>query len=162
MARYRLLPGDSEVSVRASSNLHAITMVSSAVEGWFDDDTSGGAIELRVDSLRSDNPLYDREGARRLDVKHYPTITGRIVSATPGTENQSTVRGELTFHGATREVEGELRVSRDGERIVIEGEQEFDVREWGVKPPRLLMLRVHPEARVRVRLVGEREATSPG
>lgn len=154
MTRYQVVAGESEVVVRASSNLHAITMRSTDVSGWFEPDAGRGEIELRVDSLHSENPLYDREGARRLDAARYPVITGRLLSCAPRTDGPSDAHGEITFHGATRPVEGELSVTASGDgAVVIEGTREFDVRQWGVKPPRLLMLKVHPDALVRIRLV---------
>jgi polyisoprenoid-binding protein YceI len=69
------------------------------------------------------------------------------------------VRGDLTFHGVTRPVEGEVSVSLPDDRtIVIEGEQTFDIRDFGVQPPKILMLKVHPDVKVRVRVVAEQEA----
>jgi len=44
-------------------------------------------------------------------------------------------------------------VSAEGDRLVFEGTQIFDVRDWGLQPPRVALLRVHPEVRIRIRLV---------
>ena len=58
--------------------------------------------------------------------------------------------GELEFHGVTRPVEGEVRLRVVDERTVeIEGERVFDLRDYGLEPPRILMLKVYPEVRVR-------------
>jgi polyisoprenoid-binding protein YceI len=69
------------------------------------------------------------------------------------------VSGDLTFHGVTRPVEGEVSVSMpDGDKtLVFEGEQTFDIRDFGVQPPKILMLKVHPDVKVRVRVVAEQE-----
>ena len=42
------------------------------------------------------------------------------------------------------------------QRLVVEGTQTFDVREWDLRLPRLGFLRVHPDVQVRVRLVADR------
>jgi hypothetical protein len=39
----------------------------------------------------------------------------------------------------------------------LEGRSTFDIRDFGMDPPRILMLRVHPEVAVRVEIVAERE-----
>jgi hypothetical protein len=39
----------------------------------------------------------------------------------------------------------------------VEGEQVFDVRAFNLEPPKILLLRVHPDVTVRVRVVAERE-----
>jgi hypothetical protein len=70
-------------------------------------------------------------------------------------------RFDLTFHGVTRRVRGELRLlAGDDGGFELEGEQVFDIRDFGIDPPRLLMLKADPEVRVRVRLVARRAASS--
>lgn len=154
--RYAIVVDESEVVVRASSNLHAITMRATEFDGWFEP-PAAGELRLAVAGLESDNALYDREGARRLDAAQYPYISGRLSAL----DADGTARGELAFHGTVRPVRGTLRVETvDPETVILTGEQTFDVRDWGVKPPRLLMLKVHPEALVRVRLVARRVTTA--
>ena len=61
------------------------------------------------------------------------------------------MQGELTFHGISRLVEGAVRVeSASDDRIVISGEQVFDIRDFAVASPTMLMLRIFPDVRVRL------------
>jgi polyisoprenoid-binding protein YceI len=116
----------------------------------------GGRIEVPVATLKSGNPLEDAELQRRIDARRYPAIAGEVRSADAvDEEGRFRVEGELTFHGVTQKVAGEVQASVDGERIVVEGEHVFDVREFGIKPPRILMLRVEPDVRVNIKLVAE-------
>jgi hypothetical protein len=58
----------------------------------------------------------------------------------------------------TQTVDGEVTISRpDDNTLVIEGERIFDIRDFNVTPPKILMLKVHPEVKVRIRVeaVGE-------
>jgi hypothetical protein len=48
--------------------------------------------------------------------------------------------------------------SPDGRSLVIEGEQTFDIRDFGVDPPKILMFKVHPDVRVRVKVFAEQES----
>ena len=43
------------------------------------------------------------------------------------------------------------------EGVALTGEDVFDIREFGMKPPSMLMVRVYPEITVRVELHGKRE-----
>jgi hypothetical protein len=43
----------------------------------------------------------------------------------------------------------DIAASDDG-TVRLEGERVFDIRDFGMQPPRILMLRVHPEVAVRV------------
>jgi polyisoprenoid-binding protein YceI len=65
--------------------------------------------------------------------------------------------GDLTFHGVTRPCEGEMELEVLDERTMrLTGESTFDVRDFGVDPPRLLVLKVEPEVVVRVELIAMR------
>ena len=71
------------------------------------------------------------------------------------------LHGDLTFHGVTRQVEDEVSVDAPNpDTLVIEGEHVFDVRDFGVRPPRLGLLRVHPEVSVTISVEAERTADS--
>ena len=115
-----------------------------------------GRLEVPVKQLRSGNPLNDAELQRRVDARRYPTIVGEVRTATPLDDaGRLRIEGDLTFHGVTQPVTGEVRVTADGDRLIVEGEQVFDIRDFGIKPPRILMLRVEPEVTVRIRVVAE-------
>ena len=113
-----------------------------------------GRLEVPVKRLRSGNPLNDAELQRRVDARHYPTIVGEVRNATAlDDDGRFRIEGDLTFHGVTKTITGELQIAADDGRMTIEGEHVFDIRDYGVKPPRILMLRVEPEVTVRIKLV---------
>jgi hypothetical protein len=45
----------------------------------------------------------------------------------------------------------------DDSTIELKGQNVFDIREFDMKPPSMLMLKVYPEVAVRVELYGNRE-----
>ncbi len=62
-------------------------------------------------------------------------------------------RGELTFHGISRVAEGTVSVEAvSDDRIAITGEQVFDIRDFAVPSPTMLMLRFFPDVRVRLQV----------
>jgi len=146
------------VAFGASSSVHPIRSVGSA-SGWFraaidgaefvDTSEIAGQLEVPLDGLSSGNPLVDREMKRRLASGAHPTIVARIESAALTDATEITVTGTIEFLGASTLVEGEL-VLAPGPRLI--GTGEFDVRWWGLEPPRLLMLRVEPIVTVDVDL----------
>jgi polyisoprenoid-binding protein YceI len=94
---------------------------------------------------------------RRIDARRFPKIRGETTELK---KNGGTyqIRGDLTFHGVTRAVEGEVTISAPDERsLLIEGEQVFDIRQFGVEPPKILMFRVHPDVRVRIKVVAQQQ-----
>jgi polyisoprenoid-binding protein YceI len=113
-------------------------------------------IELPVDNLRSGKKLEDAEMLRRIDARRYPTIRGNSLEVKEN-GGRYRIRGDLTFHGVTQQVEDDVTISVDGSSIVIEGEHVFDIRDYGVQPPKILMLKVHPDVRVRIKVVAQKE-----
>ena len=93
---------------------------------------------------------------RRIDARHHPLILGKITGVC-GTEapDRYRVAGDLSFHGETRAFEHEMTIEvHDGSSIALRGERVFDIREFRMKPPSMLMLKVYPEVAVRVELYG--------
>ncbi|MBV8979743.1 MAG: YceI family protein [Acidimicrobiia bacterium] len=164
MAAYTIVPGASEISIGGTSTVHAIKGSAVDVNGALEADLDGGElvrslsgrIEVPVAGLRSGNPLQDGELQRRVDARRYPRIVGEVRKAVPlGEDGLFRVEGDVTFHGVARAVEDTVVVRADGDRLTLEGEHVFDIRDFGVKPPRILMLRVDPMVKVRIRLVAE-------
>ncbi|MCL2396355.1 MAG: helix-turn-helix transcriptional regulator [Acidimicrobiaceae bacterium] len=109
-------------------------------------------LEIDMSGLRSGNSVYDAELRRRIDARQYPKATVDLSDCmASGVENLYRVTGELTFHGVSRPADGMVRleVSTDG-RLVISGEQVFDIRDYAVPSPTVLMLRIYPDVRVRL------------
>ena len=168
MPKFRVVPNRSRLLIEATSSLHPIRVDTTGLEGAFEtaliDDRPDltvpptGRIEIDAERLMTGNILYDRELERRLEMRKYPRIRGEIVAVRADGDDRYLVRGNLSLHGVTRPVEGRvrMRVLEDG-TIEAEGEHVFDMRDFQLDPPRLLMLKVHPQVRVRGRLVAVRE-----
>jgi polyisoprenoid-binding protein YceI len=169
MARFRIIPERSKVFIEASSSVHPIHGEAAGLEGSINADFNGDgldlssapemSVELPVEALKSGNKLEDAEMMRRIDARRYPRIKGIVRDIKPkGDDGRYFMTGDLTFHGVTQTVDGEVTIRRqDDKTLVIEGEREFDIRDFNVTPPKVLMLKVHPEVKVRIRVeaVGE-------
>ena len=117
-----------------------------------------GRVEIEAELLKSGNALYDREFERRLEIRKYPRIRGEVRSMRAlDSGARYRVQGELSLRGVTRAVEGDVTVRMAGDdTIEIEGEQVFDIRDFGLEPPKILMLRVYPEIKVHIHVVAQR------
>ena len=167
--RYIIDSDRSCVWVSGRSSLHPINTETRGVTGWFEAATRtdgsldlgqavSGELALTVDRLTSGNQLYDRELRRRIDARLYPTIKGRLTNiAVDGTHPDYVVTGDVEFHGKTRTFEHGMQIHLDDAGVMLSGEDVFDIREFGMKPPSMLMVRVYPEISVRVELHGVRD-----
>ncbi|HEX3794371.1 MAG TPA: YceI family protein [Acidimicrobiales bacterium] len=165
--RYSFDPQRCCVWVNARSSVHPINTETRGLGGWVELAVAAdgsldmgvevtGRLELSVDRLSSGNVLYDRELKRRIDARKYPLIEGQITRVQPASApGLYLVTGDLTFHGRTRTFENEMTITAPDDRsISLTGEYVFDIREFNMKPPSMLMLKVYPEVGVRVELFG--------
>jgi polyisoprenoid-binding protein YceI len=147
VTRYELDPERSRVDIHATSSVHPIDS-SAAVTGWIEldgDQPVDGEVTVDLTRIRSGNPLIDREAERRLAVRKHPTVTGRLTGSG---------RGDLTLRGVTGEITGDLHVTASGDEVSVEGSTEFDVTDFGIQPPSLLVIKVHATVRVELHAEG--------
>ena len=72
------------------------------------------------------------------------------------TEGRYLAEGDITFKGVTQQVADEvvLSVPADG-TVVFEGEHVFNLPDFGMEPPKIMMLRVYPDVKIRVQIVAK-------
>jgi polyisoprenoid-binding protein YceI len=156
------------VWVSGRSSLHPINTETRGITGWFEANrrTDGsldldlpiaGELQLAVEKLTSGNQLYDHELRRRIDARRYPTIEGFVTKiSADGAHPRYSVAGDIVFHGKTRSFEHCMDIELGDDEVSLTGDYVFDIREFGMKPPSMLMIRVYPEIAVRVELYGTR------
>jgi polyisoprenoid-binding protein YceI len=169
MAVYGIVPERSYVWIDARSSVHPIHSKTSGLEGFVDFGltsdgqvdlaaTATGELSLSVNRLSSGNAMQDRELRRRIDAARFPTIKGvlerMVPSTTPGTYR---VSGEVIFRGVARHYDDEMTVAAlDAGTLQLAGKSRFDIRDFGMEPPRVLMFRVEPEVDVTVEIIAVR------
>jgi polyisoprenoid-binding protein YceI len=165
VTRYSIVPDRSQVWIEARSNVHPIHSATSGLEGFveLELEPSGtvdlanapvGRLSLDVERLKSGNRLEDREMQKRIDAKRYPRIEGVLDAMTGnGSDGSYRVSGDITFRGVSRRHEDLMEVSQVDERTIrLAGTSSFDIREFGMEPPKVLLLKVEPEVEVRVEI----------
>jgi hypothetical protein len=159
---YKVVPDRSVVLIEVRSTVGPLSFgavgITGSVRATVVDGALGtemapsGYLEIDVSGLSSGNGLYDAELRRRIDARRFSRATVDLRHCTPsGPGNRYRVEGELTFHGTTRPAQGTVSVEvvPDG-RLIITGEQVFDIRDFAIPSPTVLMLRIYPDVRVRL------------
>jgi polyisoprenoid-binding protein YceI len=168
VARYRIVPERSRLTAEARSSLHPIHVETTGLRGGFEAELVDGGfaagtaptghVELDAKRLKTGNGLYDGELERRLETRKFRVVGGDVREVTALDGGRHRVAGDLSFHGVTHAVEGTVRLRALTDRTVqVEGDLVFDMRHFDLEPPRLLMLKVHPQVRVHGHVVAEKE-----
>jgi PadR family transcriptional regulator, regulatory protein PadR len=166
---FRLVPGRSVVLIEVRSTVGPLSFGAVGVTGEVQagisdgmlrtDVSASGRLEFAVSGLRSGNRLYDAELMRRIDARRYPTVAVELQECEEsGPGNRYRLKGKVTFHGVTRPAQGTVSVAAASDsRLIITGEQVFDIRDFALASPTVLMLRIYPDARVRLHAEAELE-----
>ena len=125
-------------------------------DGGIDLGGDGPIADLQVDlnTLSSGNALYDAELLQRIDVRRYPKTCVELSSVERvGRSERFRVEGDLTFHGVTRRISGSIGAEIDHDGLLrVVGEHTFDIRDFDVVAPNVLMLRIYPDVRIELQL----------
>jgi PadR family transcriptional regulator PadR len=167
--RFRLDPERSAVLIDVRSSVGPISFGTIELSGFIEAAMIDGALHtglnptgsltIDVTTLRSGNRLYDTELLRRINARRFPSASVELRECTPtGNGSRYKMGGQLTFHGVTRPAEGSVSVEfLSANRILVTGEQAFDIRDFAVPSPTVLMLRIYPDIRVRLHAEAELE-----
>jgi DNA-binding PadR family transcriptional regulator len=160
--RFELVPERSVVLIEARSTVGPISFGAVGLTGSVAVDLTEGNIaadsgptahvEIPVGELRSGNRVYDAELLRRINAKRFPVVTldlNRCIAL--GVANRFRVLGTAELHGLIRPMEGTVVVTLpDARHLTVSGEQVFDIRDFNIESPTVLMLRIYPDVTVRL------------
>ncbi len=169
---YRVVPERSVILIEVRSTVGPIGFGCIDVSGWVSAAVVDGAVvsgrsptahgptarlEIAMSKISSGNRLYDAELLRRIDARRFPTAVVELRQCdASGPGSRYRLVGDVTFHGVSRVAQGTVNVKpvADG-RLMITGEQVFDIRDFAIPSPTMLMLRIYPDVRVRLHAEAE-------
>lgn len=163
--RFEVTDGRSAVLIEARSNVGPIAFGTTSLRGHVEVSMIDGALdvdgavpearlELDMTSFGSGNSLYDAELLHRIDARRYPKAVLDLGTVTRiGRSERFRVDGDLSFHGVTRRIAGSVEVRVDaGGLLHVTGEHTFDIRDFDIAAPTVLMLRIYPDVRIELQL----------
>jgi hypothetical protein len=169
---YSVVAGDSMLTFDAKSSLHAVhgrvTALTGSVDAGFEDDGSLSLsaaprmhVEFSVEQLRSGNDLQDKEMWKMIDSRRFPLVSADLRSIESVSGGRGYIAaGDITLAGRVRPYSGTITVKGDGERLVVDGGLTIDIRDFGLKPPQLLFIKVDPIVKVSLHLVATAAAAA--
>lgn len=165
MKTYEFGPG-CEIRIVAHSSLHTTRAKTTRVGGEFTADLASGAptgdvtgwAEVEAKSFKSGNRLLEMNTLRHIGARNHPTARFEISSVEVlalGPPATVRVAGTMEFHGVTQKIRAEPTVVVEGTTVTVEGHWVLRQSDFGLRPPRLAMLKVDDEIDVEFRLVAE-------
>ena len=150
--------------------MHPIHSATTGLEGFVDLELEpsgtldlatapSGHLSLSVDKLKSGNRMEDRELQKRIEAQKFPKIEGVLEKMVrEDSDGSYRVSGDIKFRGVSRRHEDLMKIEEvDDHTIRLSGSSRFDIREFGMQPPKVLMLKVEPEVDVGVDIYAVKE-----
>jgi len=153
--RWTPVPGTSTVGFDASHPLGDFSGASEHPTGEFEGDAADlkkgvkGWLAVAVKTLKTGDQARDRDMWKAFEGERFPDIRfeiERVETSFPTVTDQTdallTIHGRLTIHGVTRSITfpGRIRL-REG-KLWVRGENRIKMSDFGIAPPRRLMLKV--------------------
>ena len=103
--------------------------------------------------------MFDRETWKLIDSNRFPRIAAdlRELRAALG-PNHYEASGDVTLAGRSRKYDGDLTFAHDEDSVTVDGELRIDIRDFGLKPPNLLIIKVDPVVKAVLHLVARKIA----
>lgn len=169
MVRFNVVSANSEIATDMRSNVHPVRAVGTGLNGYLEGELNDDGtpdlgqphrahLELPVETLKSGNRLEDMEMERRMDVRRYPKLVADVQKLVAAGNGRYRASADLNVRGQARSVQADVTLSIDGDRLVVEADHNFDMRDFGIDPPRVLMLKMEPGVRVRAHIEATRES----
>lgn len=168
--RFDVASAESTLLFEARSTLHPVHGHAAELTGYVEINAEAGDaldagpppkmhVEFPVEQLRSGNALQDREMWKLVNSKTFPRIAADLRDFAPASgAGRYRASGDITFVGRSRRYSGEVTVDRAPQRITIDGEIDVDIRDYNLRPPNLVLVKVEPVVHVRLHLVAKRAA----
>ena len=164
-AALEIVPTASAVLIEARSSVGKISFGTTEITGQFRgrvvderlDSLLEGSAVVPVASLTSGSALYDNELRTRMNAQRFPEFGASLGSVSDLGSGRLAVKGDLTIHGTTRPQDCTAVVEvteRDPDcfAVVLSGTAVVDMRDYDIKLPSILMLRIYPDVTVRFRI----------
>ncbi len=170
MPRFTVNTAQSTVQVGLRVNLHPSHINANALSGFIEcevddqgqprlDQPYRAELSLPVDAIKSGNGIQDREMRRRFDTSRYPVITAVVTHGEAlDVEGRYRATAQLTMHGVTKDITGDLTLTVSGTTMTVDGQQVINVKDFGIDPPRLIILKVEPDVDLQVHIVASRQS----
>jgi polyisoprenoid-binding protein YceI len=161
--KFNVASSSSSLSFDGKSTLHAVHGTASQLTGSITATLEDGNltldpqpamhVEFPVERLSSGNSLQDKETWKLLDSKRNPTIAADLRNLVASAGNAYSATGDIAMSGRKKSYDGNLTIKVDRDRMVVDGTLVVDIRDFGLQPPRLLMVTVQPQVTVNLHLV---------
>ncbi len=142
---------DGEISFFSESLLEDISAVNNKVGSVYNTETQDLVFQLKIEDFIFPDPLMQEhfnENYLESDIYPKSTFIGKVIE---NKEGKARVKGKLTIHGITNEIDVEGKIKKEGDNIIIMTSI-FSVKlvDYKIKIPKVVMYKIAEEIEIKV------------
>ena len=145
---------NGHAEVEGATSVTTYTGASDQLEGIVDLNADTLYFELPLKSIKTGISLRDQHMRDALEVEKYPKtrFSGKIIDGFPqkGETVQTSVRGDYTIHGVTKQIEITGTIKWQDGQLLIKGSFPVKITEYDIEPPTVMFMSVYDEHEIRV------------
>lgn len=158
-AQHKYLDKNGVILFEASEKLfEEVKAVNESVTAIFNDDTDEFAALALMQGFRFKNSLMQEHfNENYIESDSYPkaTFKGKLLNfdndLTAGTEVKVSVKGTLSLHGVSKEIETELTIAKlDGNTLQLQGSFVVTPQDFNIEIPKIVRNKIAKEVRVQL------------
>ncbi len=156
--RYSIDNTRTTVTAIATSNIHDTTCKLSQLTGWIETDLerATGTIEVDMRAIDAGDFLKTAKLKSDLELDRHPSaqfeITGLERVTRDGERVRATVTGTLRWRNREKPLQAQAEGTLSATSLDATATFSLDMRDFNLKPPRVLMFKVEPVVAVKVHL----------
>ena len=104
--------------------------------------------------LDSENKNRDKKMHKWAESDRFPDAIFEMSEVTTKDDGRMVAAGTFSLHGISKAMEVPFQVTREGDKILVDGSASFNYGDWGLEIIRILFFTVKPELAVRFHLEG--------
>jgi polyisoprenoid-binding protein YceI len=105
-------------------------------------DTIKGTVEVSIKDFISDNSERDEHMQSVMESSSFPKAIYNISSITPTGGDKYTLNGTLNLHGISKPLSFNGTITNEGKYVHIKAKSKIKLTDFGITPPKLLLLTV--------------------
>ena len=144
--KYEAVKNESFITYKLTHPLHEVESTSRSAICLIEADPdlkkiTQVAVKVGVETFNSGNSNRDSHAMEVIEALKYPDAIFRSTSITPKGDSLE-VRGELTFHGITKEIQISILPSWSKDKLIVSGSFDISLTAFHVERPSLLLIPV--------------------
>lgn len=144
----------SDAKVQGATSMSSYTGETDQLKGTINLNADTVYFELPLKTIKTGIKLRDKHMREALEVKKFPKtrFSGQIITGSPqkGETVTSTVKGDYTIHGVTKQIEVTGTVEWKDDQLIVNASFSINITDYGIERPTVMFVSVYDKHEISI------------